>query len=175
MHKDGSPATSTPDADNWYLVRTKPHKERWVRDQLAGISIEIFLPLLRTHRRHKTILAPLFPCYLFARFDLRNNYFSVKYTPGVQGLVSAGREPLAVPAAIVEELGRRGQDGVVELPPRAFGHGERVKVVEGPFRGFEAIFERYFSSSERVAILLDAVESQGVRIVLPVEFVGESN
>ena len=146
-----------------------------MRDQLAGFSIDIFLPLLRTHRRHKTILAPLFPCYLFARFDLRNNYFSVKYTPGVQGLVSAGREPLAVPTAIVEELGRRGQDGVVELPPRAFGRGERVKVVEGPFRGFEAIFERYLSSSERVAVLLDAIESQGVRVVLPVEFVGESN
>jgi len=166
---------SAPDAHNWYLVRTKPHKELWVRDQLAGFSTEIFLPLLRTHRRHKTILAPLFPCYLFARFDLRNNYFSVKYTPGVQGLVSAGREPLAVPTAIIEELARRGQDGVVELPSRPFGRGERVRVVEGPFRGFEAIFERYLSSSERVAILLEAVASQGVRVVLPVEFVSESN
>ncbi len=175
MHKDGSPATSTPDARNWYLVRTKPHKERWVRDQLVGIAIEIFLPLLRTHRRRQTILAPLFPCYLFARFDLRDNYFTLKYTPGVQGLVSAGREPLAVPAAIVEELGRRGQDGVVELPTRAFSHGELVKVVEGPFKGFEAIFERYFSSSERVAILLGVVESQGVRVVLPAAFVGESS
>ncbi len=163
-----------PDADNWYLVRTKPHKELWVRDQLAAFSTEIFLPLLRTHRRRKTIVAPLFPCYLFARFDLRNNYFSVKYTPGVQGLVSAGREPLAVPAAIIEELARRGKDGAVELPPKAFGRGERVRVVEGPFRGFEAIFERYFSSSERVAILLDAVASQGVRVVLPAEFVSES-
>ena len=164
---------STLDVPNWYLVRTKPHKERWVSDQLAGYASEVFLPLLRTRRRHKLAVSPLFPCYLFARFDLRRNYFTVKYTPGVHGLVSAGSEPLAVPVSIIEELRQRGSDGVVELPQKAFGPGERVKVVAGPFRGFDAIFQRYLSSSERVAILLEAIQSQGIRIVLPSEFVGE--
>jgi hypothetical protein len=39
-------------------------------------------------------------------------------------------------------------------------------VVEGPFRGFEAIFQRYLSGAERVAILLSVVESGGLRVVL---------
>ena len=144
-------------------------------DQLAGCCTEVFLPLLRARRRLKVALSPLFPCYLFASFDLRRNYFTVKYTAGVHGLVSAGREPLAVPAAIIEDLKQRCTDGAVELPHKAFGRGERVKVVGGPFRGFDAIFDRYLSSSERVAILLEAVQAQGIRVVLPSDFVSESD
>ena len=144
-------------------------------DQLAGCASEVFLPLLRTRARSKVTLSPLFPCYLFARFDLSRDYFTVKYTSGVYGLISAGREPLAVPASIVEDLRGRCADGAVELPRRSFGRGERVKVVGGPFRGFEAIFERYLSSTERVAILLEAIQTHGIRVVMPSDFVGESD
>ncbi len=154
----------------WYLVRTKPGKERWVQDQLIAILPEVFLPLLeaRTPRWGKLAwsIVPLFPCYIFAQFDLNQRYFDVKYMPGVQGIVSAGSDPLAVPIQVVEEIKRRGVDGVVKIEPREFDNGERVRVVDGPFRGFEAIFERYLSGAERVAILLSAVEANGLRVVL---------
>src|SRR5271170_7915046 len=155
----------------WYLVRTKPGKERWVRDQLATLLPEVFVPLLeaRTPRWGKLVwsIAPLFPCYIFARFDLQAHYFDVKYLAGVQGLVSAGNDPLSVPHVVVDEIKRRGVNGVVKIEEKAFGNGERVRVVDGPFRGFEAIFERYLSGAERVAILLSALEAQGLRVVLP--------
>ena len=155
---------------DWYLIRTKPGKERWVHDQLTAILPEVFLPLLeaRTPRWGKMAwsIVPLFPCYLFARFDLRSRYFDVKYMAGVQGLVSAGTDPLTVPGEVVEEIQRRGVNGIVKIGEKAFDNGERVRVVEGPFRGFEAIFERYLTGAERVAILLSAVEASGMRVVL---------
>ena len=154
----------------WYLVRTKTGKERWVRDQLAGIASDVFLPLLRARAprwgRMATTVGPLFPCYVFARLDLQRSYFGVKYMQGVRGIVSAGKDPLAVPPAIVTEIRRRGVDDVVVIPDKPFGHGERVIVVGSPFRGFDAIFERYLSGAERVAILLSAIESSGLRVVL---------
>jgi transcriptional antiterminator RfaH len=111
-------------------------------------------------------IAPLFPCYVFARCDLQRDYFEIKYMAGVRAIVSAGADPLAVPAAIVSEIRRRGVNDVIEIPDKPFDAGERVVVIEGPFRGFEAIFQRYLSGSERVAILLSAVESGGLRVVL---------
>ncbi|MGH7984778.1 MAG: transcription termination/antitermination protein NusG [Candidatus Binataceae bacterium] len=155
---------------NWYLVRTKPGKERWVRDQLGVILPEVFLPMLeaRTPRwgRMTWAVTPLFPCYMFARFDLQERYFDVKYMPGVQGLVSAGRDPLAVPSVVIDEIRQRGENGVVKLPEESFGNGDHLRVVDGPFRGFEAVFERYLSGTERVAILLSTVEATGLRVVL---------
>jgi len=68
---------------------------------------------------------------------------------------------------VVEEIRSRGVNGVVRIEPPTFGNGERVRVVDGRFQGFEAIFERYLSGAERVAILLSAVEANGVRVVLP--------
>jgi transcriptional antiterminator RfaH len=155
----------------WYLVRTKPAKERWVCDQLAEIVPEVFLPMLeaRAPRWGKLTwsVMPLFPCYVFAKFDLQARYFDVKYMAGVQGIVSAGSDPLVVPIQVVDEIRRRGVNGVVKIGPKAFDNGERVRVVDGPFRGFDAIFERYLSGPERVAILLSAVEANGLRVVLP--------
>ena len=156
---------------DWYLVRTKSNKERWVRDQLAATLPEVFLPLLESRERRWGRLAwtitPLFPCYLFARLNPRRHYFDVRYLPGVQGLVGAGAEPLVVPQGVIEEIRRRGVNGVVKIEDRALGGGDRVRVVEGPFRGFEAIFDRYLSGAERVAILLNTIEATGVRVVLP--------
>jgi len=155
----------------WYLVRTKSGKERWVSDQLTAILPEVFLPMLEARVPRWGRLAwsvmPLFPCYVFARFDLQARYFDVKYMLGVQGIVSAGCDPLTVPMLVVEEIKERGVNGIVKVQPREFDNGESVRVVDGPFRGFDAIFERYLSGAERVAILLSAVEANGLRVVLP--------
>jgi transcriptional antiterminator RfaH len=154
----------------WYLVRTKIGREGSVRDQLATSLPEVFLPLLeaRTSRWGRLIwsVAPLFPRYIFARFDLRAHYFDVKYMAGVQGLVSAGNDPLSIPGFVIDEIKRRGVNGVVKIEEKSFSSGERVRVVEGPFRGFEAIFERYLSGAERVAIFLNALEMRSLRVVL---------
>ena len=164
---------------NWYLVRTKPGKERWVRDQLTSRLPEVFLPMLKARMprwgRLTVSLAPLFPCYLFARMDLQLSYFEVKYLAGVGGLVSAGKDPIVVPEAIITEIRSRGVDDVVEIREGPFDSGQQVRVVEGPFRGFEAIFERYLSGAERVAILLNTLESAGPRIVLPATSLAKSS
>lgn len=165
------------DGTAWYLIRTKTGKERWVKDQLQTTVPEVFLPLLRGKvprwGRMAMSVGPLFPCYVFARFDLQRSYFEVKYMPGVRGIVSAGSDPLAVPTTIVTEIRRRGVDDVVEIPEKPLGNGDRVLVVEGPFRGFEAIFERYLSGAERVAILLSAIEAGGLRVLLPASAVAK--
>ena len=165
------------DGTAWYLIRTKAGKERWVRDQLQTMFPDVFLPLLKSKapRWGRMVMStgPLFPCYVFARFDLQLGYFDVKYMPGVRGIVSAGNDPLAVPPGIINEIRRRGNGDVVELLEKPFDSGEKVMIVEGPFRGFEAIFQRYLSGAERVAILLSAIEAGGLRVLLPASAVAK--
>jgi transcriptional antiterminator RfaH len=147
------------------LVRTKPQRERSVQNQLKNIAKEAFLPLLRAQTRcfgrNITTVKPLFLCYLFAYFNLQERYFDVKYS-----LISFGGEPGVVPVTIIDEIKRRGTDGIVELQPRKLDPGQKIRIVDGPFRDIEAIFARYLSGSGRVAILLDAIGASTIRVVL---------
>jgi transcriptional antiterminator RfaH len=145
---------SRPD---WFVVRTKPHKELLAYNELRRQAVETFLPLLKAplpvFGRMAWVRTALFPCYMFARFTHDTVH-------------KASDEFSAVPEHVVDDLMKRCVDGVIELAPKRFEANEPVKVTSGVFRGWDAVFERYLSATERVAILLHAVEATGVRVVL---------
>ena len=156
-------------ADPWYLIRTKPNRERFVGERLARIASDVFLPMLerpltRLHRPTPS-LVPLFPQYVFARLHLTAQFFEVRYMPGVTGFVSTSCQPLAISEAIVDSVRSRCTDNVLHLNPLPFRRGEQVRVVAGPFRDFEAIFENYLSGTKRVALLMKSIGGCGVRVV----------
>jgi len=128
------------------------------------------MPRLRTHRLRNGILTetvmPLFPCYLFARFDLESGLYRVLHTIGVAGVVCAGATPSEVDSSIIEEINRRGENGIIELPQKTFNAGERVRLTDGPMEGFAGIFEQYRSGSKRVALLLNVVGAC-MKVVVP--------
>jgi transcriptional antiterminator RfaH len=154
----------------WFLVRTKPHKELLADSDLHQHRVETFLPLLKTrapvYGRPAWVCTPLFPCYLFARFAA-DSFFKVRNTRGVREIVSANGEPSPVHESIITELKERAVDAIVELPPERFEPNQPVKIKSGALEGWEAIFERYLSGEERVAILLRTVDAGGMRVILP--------
>lgn len=159
----------------WYLVHVRAGKEKAVRDQLSQRLPEVFLPTLRARVRrwNKLIstIVPLFPCYLFAMFLMQYDLLQVRSSPGVREVVTAGSEPLVVPPSIIDQLKERCSNGPIELPAKSLHQGERVIIADGPFRGFEALFERYLSGPERVAVLLSVAGYGGARAVLPADMV----
>ena len=162
--------SNTADNERWYVVRTKPQKETLVQLILSEFVRRTFLPRLRTrHARNGTrteTVVPLFPCYLFALFELESSLYKVLHTIGVAGVVCAGSIPSEVHASIVEQIRRRGQSGIVELPRRTFRAGEHVRLIDGPMEGFAGIFEHYRSGAKRVALLLNVVGAS-MKVVVP--------
>jgi transcriptional antiterminator RfaH len=161
----------SPPSLHWYVIRTKANREKWVSDQLQARRFEALLPFIevRLPRWGRLVRSriPLFPGYVFAQMDLAAHYFDIRYLAGVRNIVSAGNEALAVPPSIIAEIQNRSSDGIVRLATPQFKPGDEVQVLVGPFRSFEAIFERYLSGLERCAILLNTVEATSIRIVLP--------
>ncbi len=156
--------------ERWYLMQTKAGQERRAQVQVALIAEDVLLPLIRTAvRRWGAVtesVAPLFPCYLFARFDFESEWRSVRYARGVRTVVCFGTEPAVVPDWIIVDFKERCAQGPLELLRRPLSEGERVRVIGGPFQEFEGIFERHLSGAERVAVLL-SVMGVGARTVLP--------
>ena len=145
---------------HWYALRSKSRKEEAVFRQLQSQGYEIFYPCLRVHpvnpRSRKIV--PYFPGYLFVEADLEQSGISVfQWMPHTIGLVSFGGEPSIVPENLilaiqkrVDEINAAGGEIFDGLKP-----GETVWISDGPFQGFEAIFDGRLPGSERVRVLLE--------------------
>ena len=85
----------TPQAP-WFALTVAPRKEKITAQTLRADGFEEFLPLYFSRRlwsdRIKKIEKPLFPGYVFCRFDLRLRQAVFK-TPGVFSIVSLGKIP----------------------------------------------------------------------------------
>ncbi len=158
-------------AATWYVVHTQAHSERKAASHLERQGFATYLPIYQKRRRHArridTVIAPLFPRYVFVAVDMAaQRWRSIHSTVGVARLVCNGDDPAPVPDRIIESLkARENERGLIEINLRTrFEPGDKVRVSEGAFASYEGLFERT-SDNERVAILLDLL-GRKVRVVL---------
>lgn len=159
----------------WYAIRTKPHQERLAHAHLSQVCEETFLPLLKQEkiirRQQATIVAPLFPGYLFARFDVGVRYRAVKFSRGVLNIVEFGLKPAEVSNAMIEAIRGRMNDGYVRIQPKSLQQGQIVHVKGGPLAGLEAVFLREMADKHRVCLLLNTLSFQ-VRLTMDIDHIG---
>lgn len=146
--------------ERWYVVRTQPHREAQAARQLENQAFRVFLPRFLKSRRHarkfETVLAPLFPRYLFIVLDLsRDRWRSVNGTFGVDRLLMRAGEPEAVPRGLVEQLSEGAEaSGGVTRRGSALKIGDSIRVTAGPFAELLGTLER-LDDHQRVRVLLD--------------------
>lgn len=145
----------------WHVLFTQPKKELIVNNQLEQRNLEAYLPLLQYERGYGRgiRLEPFFPSYLFVKVDLlENEATGLRWLPGVRGIVEVGDEAAVVPEAVIETLQNR-LDGmgkrVLRKSDALFTPGQKVHIVDGPFKGFDAVFQKGLSGQERVLVLLE--------------------
>lgn len=163
-HDDEAPslADGCPDSlleeRHWYCLYTKPRMEYRVWQAMMQKGIESFLPESpRTARdKRRGIRRPFFPRYLFSRLVLARDLPAIRWTPGFLCVLSFGGVPAVIDneiiAGIKQALERQlhGDGGYGQ-----FARGDRVRVVEGPFKNLEGVFDRKLSPQGRVRILLE--------------------
>ncbi len=143
----------------WYALQTKPRKESQVDSYLRSNQVEVFYPTakVRPVNPRAAKIRPYFPRYLFVHADLEDvGVSALQWIPGGIGLVRFGGEPAIVPDNFVYELRRR----VAEIRAAGGLHldglkpGDIVNITDGPFAGYEAIFDLRLSGEDRVQVLL---------------------
>lgn len=164
----------------WFVIHTQPQQEVRAEDNLRTLDeVETFFPIssqrrFRANRRKAQILRPLFPRYIFARFVVSDLLHKVRFTRGVNDVVSCGGKPAPVDNEIIWTIKSRiGADGTINLDEQ-LQPGAKVKIEDGPFRDFSAIFERRLKGSDRVVLLLQAVKYEA-RVVVEGEYVRKLN
>lgn len=155
----------------WYCLHTKPLKEAHVAAHCREpLGLETYFPQLRVYRSirrvRRLVVGPLFPRYLFCRFDAGASYRAVRYAPDVLDIVHVGQAPVVVDDALIFSLRQWAGDALDEsaiLP--TLRPGSRVEITDGPLRGLTAIIAHAQDGEDRVAILLTLLQ-HGTRMTI---------
>lgn len=155
----------------WYTLHVKPHKERTVAEYLTQQRVPVFPALVRVQPKNPRAARwrPYFPGYVFVQVDLSDvGAGYLDWLTGAYGLVRFGGEPAVVPETLVGELRRRLQalNAGGGWRPDDLRAGERVRIVQGPFQGYEAIFDERLPGKDRVQVLLAFLSHYPQRVQL---------
>ncbi len=164
------PSDSSP---SWFLLTVNSHSEKKVASVLEAKGFEVFLPLCKKvsqwSDRVKAQQLPLFPCFLFCRYDHPKDHVRVVSTLGV--LVGGGvnRRPTPVPEAEIVALRKVTTSGfAVEAAPYP-GGGTRVRMETDSLSGLEGLLTRDESTC-RVVVNMKTI-GRAVAMEIPRELV----
>jgi transcription antitermination factor NusG len=155
----------------WYAIQSKSNKEDALHKQLQNQGYEVFYPRIRVtpvNPRSRKI-KPYFPGYMFVQTDLSETGISAfQWMPFARGMVTFDHEPAPVPDALINTL-RKRLDDVNAAGGEIFSglhKGDTVLIHDGPFAGYEAIFDVRLSGSERVRVLIRLLSQRQVPVEL---------
>ena len=163
---------------SWYLIHTKPKQESIAKDNLERQNYSVYLPMVIVRRKRRgryiRVVDALFPRYLFIHLDdSTDDWAPIRSTTGVSELVRFGIIPAKISEDLVAAIKIRGNDeGIHELQASDFEEGQRVRIAEGPFEGYEAIFKA--KSGQQRAILLLNIAQNMTKIQIDIDKIESS-
>ncbi len=145
---------------HWFVVQVKPNMLARAEINLARQGYRHYTPRrTQTTRKAGRFVdrnAPLFPGYLFVKYDGHTqNWREINSTFGVSRIVSFNdRDPALVPGTVIEALRQAENAEHGSSLEQPLQPGQNVEVMRGPFAGSLA---RVISAPEkdRIWVLLD--------------------
>ena len=148
------------DQSLWYALYTRSRHEQLVKKQLDHKGIANFLPLYsrisQWRDRKKEIQSPLFPGYVFVKISVQERMEVLK-SFGVVHIVGDGCAPLPIDEAQIENVRSFIERGIRCDPHPYLRLGNRVRIQDGPLKGFEGILVR-MKNQYRFVLSVDLIQ-----------------
>jgi transcription antitermination factor NusG len=127
---------------SWFALNTRLRYEEFVAKHLSSRGYETLLPVYPCRRRWsdrvKKFDLPLFPGYLFCRFDSMDR-LPIMTTPGMIQIVGFGKTPVPVEDSEIAAIQCAVSSDLAREPWPYLQVGEKVRVECGALRGVEGI------------------------------------
>lgn len=162
----------------WFILQFKSNSHHLAAKNLNRQGFETFLPLhdttSRKLSRFMNISKPLFPGYMFIRFNrAETTWHKINNTYGVSRLITFNSTLKSIPTIFVDHLMKRYDLSGKLIPIQKLKKGDQVKVLKGPFTNFIATVETY-ETEQRIWILMDLM-GRKAKIQTPSDALQPSN
>lgn len=138
----------------WFALQVRAKHEKLVATHLSGRDYEWFLPLYKRRRlwsdRIKEIDSPLFPGYIFCRFNPQRR-LPILTIPGVIQVVGYNRLPVPIKESEIAAIQTLVASKLPNQPWPFLTAGDRVRIAQGALRGVEGILVA-FKGSHRLVV-----------------------
>lgn len=159
--------TDAVDERAWFIIHCYSGYEDKVRHNLEqriesmGMSDFIYQVVVPTVEeielkdgKRRTVERCLYPGYLMVQMHLTDDsWYVVRNTPGVTGFVGMGNNPTPLRAEAVQRILRRMESTAPEVRA-TFKHGQKVRIIEGPFADFIGIVDEIDEERTKVRVLV---------------------
>lgn len=146
--------SAEPNVDRWYALQLRSRWESSTASLLSCKGYQTFLPTYKNAKRGsaraKEVQGPLFPGYLFCRFNVCDR-LPVLITPGVISVVGTGRVPIPVEESEIAAIQRMVSTGMHVEPCPYLEVGQRVRIEDGALSGIEGVLTS-FKGSQRIVV-----------------------
>ena len=141
-------------SNQWFALLVRTRWENSTTSLLEDKGLESFLPTYEGRRRSRGKIRPatlpMFPGYVFCRFDVQNR-LPVLVTPGVISIVGSGKVPLPVDDSEIAAIRTVVGSGLPAEPWPHLEIGERVRIEDHALQGLEGILVN-FRGTQRIVI-----------------------
>jgi transcription antitermination factor NusG len=148
------------DRNPWFALAVRSRYEFFAAASLARNGYEQFLPTYRCKRRWsdriKELELPLFPGYVFCKFDPEERLPILK-TPGLICIVGIARRPMPVDESEIGAIRTLVSSGLSRQPWPYLRIGRRVRVCRGALDGLEGILVN-FKGHDRIVLSVNLLQ-----------------
>jgi transcription antitermination factor NusG len=159
--------SASPNPFSWFAVQVRARQELGISEHLQSNGYEWFLPLSRSKKRWsdriKEVQSPLFPGYLFCRFDPLDRLPILKI-PGVIQIVGSNRQPIPVDEDEIRAIQVLVASGAPNQPCPYLEIGDKVRIESGPLRGLEGLLVEFQGHRQLVLCVTLLQRSVAVKI-----------
>lgn len=147
-------STDSSSGYRWYALQLRTRWEGSTATLLSSKGYETFLPTFKTFKRGRSRSAqseaPLFPGYLFCRFNVFDR-LPVLITPGVVSVVGSGRIPIPVEESEITAIQKMVSTGLHVEPCPFLEVGQVVRIEDGALSGIEGVLTS-FKGTQRIVV-----------------------
>ena len=148
--------TVTTAKKQWFVVHTYSGFENKVaeaiqsRARIFGMGEKITQVLVPTekvvevrNKKKRETEQKFFPGYVLVEMELTDEtWHLVRSTPKVTGFVGSGQKPVALTQDQVDDIVKQMTMGAEKPKPKSvFQQGDKIRVIEGPFKNFQGTVE----------------------------------
>lgn len=159
----------------WYVIYTRPNREKQVELRLNNQEILSFLPLKKENRkwsdRKKLLEVPLFPSYIFAYLKNLKDYVTAMQVDGIVFFLKTDRKLAIINESVITALRLLVEYGQ-EFEITSYKEGQQLTIRCGLLNGKECSFVEW-NGCKRALVQVDILQ-RTVLATLPEEFLEAS-